>query len=149
MAASATYSALKTSLDGQIYKNSSNAIDGDDMNDALDEIIDTVEALSESKMPIATSIASPLVDNTYYKISSEVGTQTFTLPTISDATRLHKVMISFTTSSSPSITISGGSGVTVEYNENFALEASTTYEVNCLWNGTKWIVTAFAYGSLS
>jgi len=99
----------------------------------------------EDKMAISTS--TTLADNTYHKLSSAVGTQTFTLPTISDTDNVHNVIIAFTTSSSPNITIS--STATIMYAEGYALEASKTYEVNCLWNGTLWVITAFAYESAS
>ncbi len=45
MAASASIAALKTLLDTLVYTNTSNAITGNGLNEALDDIIDTLDAL--------------------------------------------------------------------------------------------------------
>ena len=105
------------------------------------------QEIAMPNVSMAVSTSSTLADNTYHKLSSTVGTKTFTLPTISDTASVHNIIIAFTTSSSPNITFS--SSATIMYASDFALEASKTYEVNCLWNGTVWVLTAFAYESAS
>jgi len=116
-----------------------------DANGKLTHVNGQEIAMPSAAMAVSTS--TTLADNTYHKLSSAVGTQTFTLPTISDTASVHNIIIAFTTSSSPNITFS--SSATIMYASDFALEASTTYEVNCLWNGTVWVITAFAYESAS
>ena len=116
-----------------------------DANGKLTHVNGQEIAIPNVSMAVSTS--STLADNTYHKLSSTVGTKTFTLPTISDTASVHNIIIAFTTSSSPNITFS--SSATIMYASDFALEASKTYEVNCLWNGTVWVLTAFAYESAS
>jgi hypothetical protein len=78
---------------------------------------------------------------TYY-VGSSVGTLAVTLPTVSDATHIASVVLNMAMGTSPSVTFTAASGVAISYSKDFALEASKEYEVNCLWQGTKWIIMA-------
>ena len=75
----------------------------------------------------------------YYRFDNAVGTITITLPAMTDDGYSHSIFFNFTTSASPSVTWSGN-GKTVEYYADYALDASTKYEINALYNGSKWII---------
>ena len=79
----------------------------------------------------------------YYRFDSAVGTLTVTLPT---PTTLANVILFFTTSATPNVTLSHSS---ILYHEDYEIEAESTYEVNCLWNGTAWIVASIKIGGAS
>jgi hypothetical protein len=54
---------------------------------------------------------------------------------------LSAIGVFFTTSSStPTLTITPSSGDTVSYFSGYSIEANKTYELNIMYNGTKWIV---------
>lgn len=97
----------------------------------------------EDKVAVAiisgTTLAAAV--STYY-VGSSVGTLAVTLPTPTDATTVASVVLNIATGSSPAVTFTAESGVTISYSKDFALEASKEYEVNCLWQGTKWIIMA-------
>jgi hypothetical protein len=75
-----------------------------------------------------------------YYVGASVGTLAVTLPTVTDATHIASVVLNIATGASPAVTFTAASGVTISYSKDFALEASKEYEVNCLWNGAKWII---------
>ena len=95
----------------------------------------------EDKVSVAaisgTTLAAAV--GTYY-VGASVGTLAVTLPTVSDATHVAAVVLNIATGSSPNITFAAATGVTISYSKGFALDASKEYEVNCLWQGTKWII---------
>lgn len=96
----------------------------------------------EPRYPVnnqSSSSFTAAVEN-YYRFASAVGTMTITLPAPSDS-YTHSIFFKFTTGSSPAVTFS--SSKSIIYYSDFAIEASKTYEVNALYNGTEWIV-AFA-----
>lgn len=76
--------------------------------------------------------------NTYYRFASAVGTLAVTLPVPSDTTHLSTVILCFTTGSSTAVTFT--SSATIKYKDGYAIEASTMYEVNALYNGSEWII---------
>lgn len=100
----------------------------------------------EDKVAVASISGTTLsaAVGTYY-VGSSVGTLAVTLPTITDATKVYSVVLNIATGSSPAVTFTAASGVTISYAKDFAIEASKEYEVNCLWNGTKWLVTAVEF----
>lgn len=106
--------------------------------------IDARESLTgkQDAMEISSASGASLTAevNKYYKFASSVGTLAITLPTPSDTTHLSNIIFSFTTSSSPAITISSAS--TIQYQYGYQIDGSSTYEVNALFNGTCWIITA-------
>lgn len=81
----------------------------------------------------------------YYRFTTNVGTLAITLPAVSDATKVQGVMFSFTTGSSPAVTISSADSKTIKYFSDYAIEASKRYELNCIFNGTEWVI---AYGTV-
>lgn len=103
----------------------------------------------ESKMAVVAASGTALtasVDN-YYLFSSEVGTLAITLTTPSDTTHITKVVFMLTTGSSPAVTFAGASGINVIAQDGFSIEASTTYEINAIYNGVAWVVAAMKLSS--
>ena len=78
--------------------------------------------------------------NKYYDFASAVGTMTVTLPSISNTGYTQGFIMHFTTGSSPALTFTSADSKAIEYYADYSIEASTTYEINCLFNGTKWTV---------
>lgn len=96
----------------------------------------------ESKMAIVAASGTTLtasVDN-YYLFGSEVGTLAITLTTPSDTTHITKAVFMLTTGSTPAVTFAGASGINVIAQDDFSIEASTTYEINAIFNGVAWVV---------
>jgi len=98
----------------------------------------------ESKMAIVAASGTALTAsvNNYYLFSSEVGTLAITLTTPSDTTHITKAVFMLTTGESPAVTFAGASGINVIAQDGFSIEASTTYEINAIFNGTKWVLAA-------
>lgn len=104
---------------------------------------------AEAKMAIVAASGTTLtasVDN-YYLFSSEVGTLAITLTTPSDTTHITKAVFMLTTGSSPAVTFAGASGINVIAQDGFSIEASTTYEINAIYNGVAWVVAAMKLSS--
>lgn len=101
----------------------------------------------EDAVTVLTEVTTPLIVSRYYRLSTEVGTQTFTLPTLLNVNKLKWIVLSFTTSSSPAITITTLNNATVLYDASYSIAASTRYELTCMWNGSEWIINASAYAS--
>lgn len=78
----------------------------------------------------------------YYRLDVAVETLTVTLPAITDLTTVRTVVIYLTGGTTPSITISTADSKDVYFQDGFEIEANSTYEINCLFNGVAWIVAA-------
>lgn len=78
--------------------------------------------------------------NNYYDFADAIGTMTVTLPSISNTGYTQGFLMHFTTSSSPSLTFTSADGKAIEYYADYAIAASTKYEISCLFNGTKWTI---------
>lgn len=100
----------------------------------------------ENAMPIATATGETLtaVVGNYYRLDN-VGTLAITLPTIVGATKLQAITFLIVCSSSALITFVPQGSETILYQEDFALEADTTYEVTALWNGSEWTLSRVIY----
>lgn len=96
----------------------------------------------EDKMGIVTTDAATLDAEVgkYYRFTADVGTLDVTLPTMTDTSHISSVVLYMTTGTSPSITFT--STHSVLYQEGFSLDASKTYEINCLFNGAAWVLMA-------
>lgn len=96
----------------------------------------------QDKMPImqvaSGTTAINAAVNTYYEVAGTVGTLAITLPVPDDTDKVAMVVIHLATGASPSVVI--GSTATVDYSDTYSIEASKEYEINCLFNGDKWIV---------
>lgn len=104
---------------------------------------------AEAKMAIVAASGATLsaAVNTYYNFASEVGTLAITLPTPTDTTHISNVVFMMTTGSSPAVTFAAGTGIDVIAQDGFSIEASTTYEINAIFNGVAWVVAAMKLSS--
>lgn len=83
--------------------------------------------------------------NKYYRFDSAVNSLTVTLPKITNGSYTSGVILNFTTGESPAVTISATDGKEVSYFDGYEIAANTSYELNIMYNGQKWIV---AYGTI-
>lgn len=79
----------------------------------------------------------------YYKVAGDVTTLAVTLPTIATSeTSVKEVAFSFTTGSNPNVTFgTADSNAQIKYYDGFLIASFNAYEVKCVYNGTKWIVS--------
>lgn len=95
-----------------------------------------------SAMPIvqvasgATSIDATV--NTYYKVEDAVNNIAITLPEPTDTTKVAMVVIHLLAGTTPNVVI--GSTAIIDYSAAYDIRAGGEYEINCLYNGDKWIV---------
>lgn len=90
-------------------------------------------------VPVASgTTAITAAVNTYYEVAGEVGTLAIILPTPTDLTKVSMVVVHLTAGTNPNVVI--GSTATIDYSAAYDLSASKEYEINCLFNGDKWIV---------
>lgn len=152
-------SGVQTSLGkaDSAYQKPSGGIPSSDMASAVQTSLGKADtavqpaaiANLESKMTIVAASGTALtasVDN-YYLFSSEVGTLAITLTTPSDTTHITKAVFMLTTGASPAVTFAGASGINVIAQDGFSIEASTTYEINAIYNGVAWVVAAMKLSS--
>ena len=96
----------------------------------------------QDKMPIiqvaSGTTAINAVVNTYYEVAGEVGALAITLPTPTDLTKVSMVVIHLTAGTTPNLVV--GSTETIDYSAAYDISASKEYEINCLFNGDKWVV---------
>ena len=76
--------------------------------------------------------------NTYYEVAGEVGALAITLPTPTDTSNVSMVVVHLLAGTTPNGVI--GSTETIDYSAAYDISASKEYEINCLFNGDKWIV---------
>lgn len=108
--------------------------------------VDGLFAGKENVMPITTATGTTLsaVVGNYYRLDN-VGTLAITLPTIVGATKLQAITFLLACGSSALVTFAPQGSETILYQEDFALEADTTYEVTALWNGSEWTLSRVIY----
>ena len=96
----------------------------------------------EDKMPIVQvasgTTAINAAVNTYYEVAGDVGALAITLPTPTDLTKVSMVVVHLTAGTTPNVVI--GSTETIDYSAAYDISASKEYEINCMYNGDKWIV---------
>lgn len=112
---------------------------------ALNDLKESIEN-KENLMPITTTIGTTLtaVVGNYYRLDN-VSTLTITLPTIVEATKLQAITFMIICGSSALVTFLPQDNETIRYQEDFALEDNTTYEVTALWNGSEWTLSRVIY----
>ena len=87
-------------------------------------------------------ILNPETDR-YYRFDNPVNNLSVVLPSISSLDSLKSIVLSFTTGDSPQVTITAD--VDIDYFSGYSIEANTSYELNIMFNGSKWII---AYGEV-
>lgn len=82
--------------------------------------------------------------NKYYKFSSAVNTLAITLPAMASATSIKGFCVNFTTGGTPNITFTSADNKTISYFDSYpdTWGLNSEYEINCMYNGTKWIIAA-------
>ena len=100
----------------------------------------------ENAMPITTATGATLtaVAGKYYRLDN-VGTLDITLPTITGATKLQAITFLLVCGSSALVRFTPQDSETILYQQDFALEKDTTYEVTALWNGSEWTLSRVIY----
>ena len=96
----------------------------------------------QDTMPIdlnSSAASLSAVAGEYHVLSATIGTFTITLPTMTSADKVSTIGVYFTTGATPNVTISGTN--TIVYDKNWSIEATTTHEINALWNGAAWVLT--------
>lgn len=126
---------------------------GNDIEEILDAVLgeDTLPLQRKVVVEDASGTTLSAATSTYYKFDSEVGTLAITLPAPTDLTHLTSVVLSFTTNSSPGVTFTAaeidGNTPEIYVQDGFSIEASTTYEINAIFNGNSWVLAAIVISS--
>lgn len=98
----------------------------------------------QDKMPIV-QVASGTTGinaavNTYYEVAGEVGTLAITLPTPTDTSKVSMVVIHLTAGTTPNVVIGAVDNPQPDFAAAYDISAGNEYEINCLFNGDKWVV---------
>lgn len=78
--------------------------------------------------------------NTYYEVAGEVGALAITLPTPTDLTKVSMVIIHLTAGTNPNVVIGAVDNPQPDFAAAYDISAGNEYEINCLFNGDKWVV---------
>ena len=78
--------------------------------------------------------------NKCYNFSSAVNTLAVTLPVMENITTLKSLVLNIATGETPNITFTSADNKAIAYFENYEIESYSAYEINCLYNGTKWVI---------
>lgn len=90
----------------------------------------------------SASTSSIQLQMNYNRVDFAVGTMAFTLPTVTSSDYLQGLIVSFTTDTTPSVTVSSTNTVIYADGSDLTeIEASTPYELNAIWDGVKWKIT--------
>lgn len=103
-------------------------------------------ASKEDKMTVVTKSSGTSLTasvGNYYSFTYNVGTLTITLPTPTGS-NVQSVRFFLAAGASPNVTFNSSDN-TIYYNNGFAINASTTYEITALWNGGAWVINAVKY----
>lgn len=88
------------------------------------------------------STSSIQLQMNYNRVDFAVGTMVFTLPTVTSSDYLQGLIVSFTTDTTPSVTVTSTNTVIYADGSDLTeIEASTPYELNAIWDGIKWKIT--------
>ena len=105
-----------------------------------------------TRLEVETSSSSTLTASfgKYYTFSTSSDTFTITLPDVTNVT-IGNILFWLSTGSgsSQSITWTPNNNESVYEIADYDLEASSTYEVNALWNGSCWCVTYTKFSIVS
>lgn len=76
----------------------------------------------------------------YYRIDTLVNSLDIILPAVGDTDIAEKILLSFKTGNNPDVNVYAIDGKGIGYFDGYEVSADTEYEVNCLYNGVKWVV---------
>ncbi len=98
---------------------------------------------------IPSSGTGALTDNTlnaasgtYYRFNYTVNTLIVNLPNMTGVSSLRPVILYVETGGTPSISFTSADNKTVTQYSNYEIDMNSKYEINCLYNGQKWVVAA-------
>lgn len=89
------------------------------------------------------TLNNPSSVNAELDTSYSVGTMdalVVNLPAVNDG-KPHFVSINGKTSAAPSISYTSADGKTLHYSYGYSIDGTSIYEINCIYNGVKWIIT--------
>ena len=78
----------------------------------------------------------------YYTASEAIDSLDITLPAIDDTATTKSIMINLTTGSSPLVTYTSEDDKPIAKFASYSLEANKEYELNIIFNGSKWIIAS-------
>lgn len=78
--------------------------------------------------------------NNYYRFDEPVNELQITLKGIEDTKHIQTLEVFLTTGDSPSIRINAEDNKDIVYSSGFSIGPNTTYEINFLFNGDKWVL---------
>lgn len=105
-----------------------------DLKDLEDKV--NIEVITATGETLTTAVSR------YYRFDEVVNTLNIKLPTITETNKVSNIVIAFTTGDAPAISITSDNK-DISYFSGYSIEPNTTYELNIMFNGLKWIV---AYG---
>jgi hypothetical protein len=79
--------------------------------------------------------------NKYYEVAGTVSSLTVTLPTPTANTEVTMVVVHLTVGASPTVVVTSVNEV-VKFSAAYSVVANKEYELSCLYNGSKWIVSS-------
>lgn len=79
----------------------------------------------------------------YYRKAEAAENLNIILPAVSDNTRTKSIMVHLVGGTTPNVQFSSADSKSIAYYDGFAIESGVEYELNIMFNGSKWIV---AYG---
>lgn len=138
---------VEEDIDNTPTSGSENPVTSGGVYTALQGKANTSDLTSkEDKIDIVAASGTTLTAQVgkYYRFDTAVGTLAVTLPTPTDTTHLSNVILFLTTGSTPAITFTSTS--TIYYADGYEIEAETIYEINCLFNGSNWIIATMKIG---
>lgn len=97
---------------------------------------------SSANMEVISASGTTLSVSTgkYYRFDTAVNALTITLPAQTASNVAKAVIIYLTAGNDPDITITAADNKGVVYFDNYDISAGNTYELNCMFNGLKWVV---------
>ena len=99
------------------------------------EDITPIEAVASGTTTITAQV------NKYYEVAGTVSSLTVILPTPATNTEVTMVVVHLTVGASPTVVVTSVNEV-VKFSAAYSVVANKEYELSCLYNGSKWIVSS-------
>ena len=94
-------------------------------------------------VPVTTAVSTLTTEaGKYYRIDAPMETLAVTLPAMDAVTSVKKVGIYFTAGTTPDVTITAADNKRVVFQNDYEINSGMTYEIEALFNGRAWVVTA-------
>lgn len=99
------------------------------------EDITPIEAVASGTTTITAQV------NKYYEVAGTVSSLTVTLPTPTANTEVTMVVVHLTVGANPTVIVTSVNEV-VKFSAAYSVVVNKEYELSCLYNGSKWIVSS-------